>query len=237
MTFLPVHPIPPIHWRVAFGGLCIMPLLLATTRAGSDIVVVLIGMLFLLHSHRCKAWHWVKKPELFVLGVLWVYMMLAAWDTPFNHVTAFQSALIWGRLPLFYAAMRYWLLIVPEAFKPLNQVGLFVLLLVAIDTLWQYQTGTSLSGRDPIPGDRLTGPLTKPVIGMYILKVGFPMLGLAAYRIVKNDPRRQLLYVAAGLLTMITIIMVSGEPLHPATDGGWTGDLQCGCLCLLPSLA
>src|SRR5690349_17715575 len=92
-------PIPRILWRIASCALFIMPLLLATTRAGADIAVVAIGAMFLLHSQRTSTWHWITNPELIALGALWAYMMLTAWITPYNHMTAFQSALIWGRLP------------------------------------------------------------------------------------------------------------------------------------------
>ena len=195
---------------VAFALMCAIPLLLSATRAGADVAFCIIGVFFLLHSTVSKDWLWTRHPEMRTLGVLWGFMLAVSWITPFNHAESFISALIWGRFIVFFAAARYWLLNRAGALRTVSYTGLFVLLLVAIDTFWQYRTGVSLSGR-PMNGDRLTGPLGYANIGNLLLKTGFPMLGVAFYQLMSQHKTRLLWLPIAGLCTIISLVMVSGE--------------------------
>ena len=63
--------------------------------------------------------------------------------------------------------------------------------------------------------ERLTGPLTKANIGNYLVKVGFPMLGIASYLLVMSGHVRRLWMPVVGLLILISLIMVSGERSTP----------------------
>ena len=200
--------------KCAFAALTLMPLLLALTRAGADIALGIIVLLFLLESGLTKRWSWVKEPEIKVLGAMWLFLLLVSPVTPINPKSAFIAALIWGRFILFYAAARFWLIESADSLKKITSIGLAIIAFAAIDTIWQYKTGISLTGRHMI-SDRLTGPLTKANIGNFLVKVGFPMLGMASYIMVMKGQARRLWMPAAGLAVLISLIMVSGERSTP----------------------
>lgn len=197
-------------WNTAFGTLCAMPLLLIATRAGADIGACFIAILFLAHCKKHHYWDWTRQAEIRVLGALWAFMVLASWLTPFDPVSSFINSLIWGRFVLFYAAVRYWLLRTPAALLTLMRMGFAIFILAAIDTIWQYQTGMSLTGREMI-SDRLTGALSNANIGNYLLKTGMPVLGLLTYHFINTGQRSQLWQPAAGVAVIISLVAVSGE--------------------------
>ena len=206
----------PETWltTIAFWILAFIPLLLANTRAGADIALGGIDVLFLARSFLTKDWQWAKKPEMKALGVLWLFMMAVSYATPINHFSAFKAALIWGRFILFYAAARFWILTSAQALKKVGTIGLFTIAWVAVDTFWQYKTGISLTHR-PMISERLTGPLTKANIGNYLLKIGFPILGIFSYRLLQNGQPKRLWMPALGVMIVISLILVSGERSTP----------------------
>lgn len=188
-----------------------MPLLLALTRAGADIALCIIAVLFLAHSALIKNWEWTRKPEIKALGALWLFMMLSSVFSPISIVSSLKSALIWGRFVLFYAAARFWLITNAAILKKITLSGLCILAFLIIDTAWQYKTGTSLTGRAMFNGERLTGPLTKANIGVFLLKFGFPILGITTYLLLASGHAKRLWMPACGALMVISLIMVSGE--------------------------
>src|SRR5438045_450803 len=92
--------------NIAFTLLCVMPLLLATTRAGADIALCIIAILFLVKSAISKQWGWTRNPEICSLGALWIFMLAVSWITPIDRLESFKAAFIWGRFILFFAAAR-----------------------------------------------------------------------------------------------------------------------------------
>lgn len=195
---------------IAFILLCILPALLLLTRAGADIALCIIGLLFLIESARNHAWGWTRHPELRTLAALWCFLMAAAPFTPINPESSFIAAAIWGRFLLFFAAARFWLLQDAGALRTLSRVGFVVLVFAAVDTLWQYLTGYSLTGRHMI-SERLTGALGTANIGNYLLKTGLPIIGLLAYQLVESKQFRRLWIPAAGFAAIMSLVMVSGE--------------------------
>lgn len=196
--------------RTAFFLLCLMPILLAVTRAGADIASCLIGALLLFSSTLRKEWSWSKSAEMRVLELLWLFMMASAFLTPFSHKEAFITSLLWGRFVLLYAAARYWLLTDRQSLTLAGKIAAITLLAVAVDAGWQYITGTSLTGR-PIHGDRLTGPLGTPNVGIFLLKVGMPVAGVILFKLAEAGRRRGLWLSGAAIVYVLTIIILSGE--------------------------
>ncbi len=197
-------------WQASFALLCLFPALLALTRAGADVALCLIAAMFLLASALGRDWAWTQQPEIRVLAALWVYLWATAWLTPIDPAAGFQAGLIWGRLVLFYAAMRYWLLRTSKELALLSATGMAIIVLLALDTAWQYVTGEDALGR-PLLGDRLSGPLNTPNIGNLLLKVGLPVLGLTLYGLVTQGRARYGWGVAALALALMALVLVSGE--------------------------
>lgn len=187
-----------------------MPLLLVATRGGADVAACLIAILFLIHSKKHRHWSWTEQLEMRILAALWCFMMVAAWFTPFDHTASFTVAFIWGRFVLFYAAIRYWLLRTPAALLTLGRMGFAIFVLVAIDTIWQYNTGVSLSGKSMLY-DRLTGSLSNANLGNFLLKTSLPIMGIMAYHFVSNQQYKQLYLPTVGFAVTISLVAVSGE--------------------------
>ncbi len=217
-----VLPEPRLFFRstqhAAFTLLCALPLLLAVSRAGADIAASLIGLLFVMHCAITRDWGWIREPEIRTLAALWVLMMLMSPLTPYDARQSFIVALIWGRFVLFYAALRYWLLISPSALGIAATAGMAAVLMVAIDGGWQYLTGTSLSGHDITQTGnivnrwtRLTGMLGHPNVGNYLLKVGLPLTGVLFYYFVAHRNYRRLCWAIGAAMLILVVIMVSSE--------------------------
>src|SRR5438552_376778 len=82
-------------------------------------------------------------------------------------------------------------------------IGVAVLMLVAIDTAWQYVHGVSLSGRALFMGERLTGPLRHANIGNWMLKIGLPMVGIFIYSAAQHRERYRIAFAGVGLLVVM----------------------------------
>lgn len=196
--------------QTSFMMLCAFPGLLVLTRSGSEITLILIALMFLLASAIGGGWSWLKQPEIRILIILWIYMLAIAWITLVNPMESLKASLIWGRFILFYAALRFWLLQTANDLTRLYTFGLVFISLAMMDTALQYVTGTDILGRN-LRGDRLTGPMSNPNIGNFLLKISLPMMGLMFYQITRHGKRWQRIYAAMFTMALIFLVLVSGE--------------------------
>ena len=202
----------PVYFWAAFVLLCIMPPLLVVSRALADISTCMIGALFLIHTVYHKEWGWLKRRDMQCLALLWVILIISA---ALNQPDAsLKTALTWGRFALLYAAMRYWLLLTPQAMHCIAISGFVTCTLLAIDTWWQYIHGISLSGRAAIDftrigpvGEfkRLTGAMAHSNVGNLLLKISLPCAG---WWLMRAWARKQWVICAYITLTMVSIFML-----------------------------
>lgn len=197
--------------RFATYLLYAFPLLLAGTRGGVDAAISVIGALFLIESLRGKRWRWLREADMRVLLALWIFMIATAPLSPVDPMASFKLSLIWGRFVLFYAALRYWLWNA-QTLKVAAKITLGVVSLIMVDAMWQYQTGTSLTGHPLFGGTRLTGPLSHANLGNMILKLGLPATGIMLYTLIE-ERAKPWLFSALGIfaLALIALVLVSGE--------------------------
>lgn len=186
-----------------------MPLLLMFSRAAADVATVIIGVCFLLSSLAEKNWEWVKQPELRLLALLWLVLMLQAPFTPMDTHKALVSAAIWIRFPLLYAAARTWLLTTPQSLMRLAVCAGVALLMLIMDSAWQYITGTSLTGHRISEGGRITSALGHANAGNLLLKIALPTLGILCYALRNKRWLKWLL--PPVILAGMAVIIVSGE--------------------------
>ncbi len=191
---------------VAFG---FVPLLLAFSRAGADIVITGIGVLFLVRSAFTRQWEWLKRPDIMVLTILWLYLMASAL-TASDPSTSLIKSLIWGRMVLFFAAATSWILVSSKHLSLICRIILPTLLFLMVDTAWQYITSVSLSG-NPKFGHRLSGPLSSYNIGNLLLKTSIPVLCFWFYRAYQSSHKPQMLLSLIGLMAIAALVVISGE--------------------------
>lgn len=196
-------------WGIAFLGVLLLPWMLVIARIGAEVACGLTCLAFLWHSARSKDWLWLREPftRMCLLAYAWLVLVV----TPLAHdpSVSVSTAVAWARLPIFFIAVRYFVLQKPGALAGLS-VSLKVLLgLVIIDTLWQAAMDVSLSG-NPIVWDtkRLTGPFDQPKVGQYIAKLLLPAVAILY---LAAPLKRPALAAAALLLFGVMAIILSGE--------------------------
>lgn len=197
-------------WLVGYFLLLITPWLLIWSRGAADGITVAIGVLFLWRSFETKNLAWTKDNFLRVSIIAWLWLVLVV--SPFSEypLVSFLNALAWVRYILFYAAIRHWLL---TQYKPIYYMAIMLAILLgfcAVDTLWQYITGMSLT-RNPIDGSgRLTGPMDNVKVGIFIAKLLLPSSGLLLFFVSKHS-LKMLVSAMVFILFCYGIILLSGE--------------------------
>ncbi|MDX2113603.1 MAG: O-antigen ligase family protein [Alphaproteobacteria bacterium] len=195
--------------RISFVLLCAMPLLLAVTRAGADIAVSAIAVFFLIQCALRHDFSCFKKPELVAMLALWGYLVCQSLLLS-DSSTALRS-LAWLRFVLLYAAVTHWLLISPPRISLMAAITFVSVVLLLVDTYWQYFHGTSLSGRDYPHPHRLGGPMTHPNIANLLLKLSLPLAGLWAFYLIHRGKRHEYLLFAGFVVAAMAIVPISGE--------------------------
>ena len=195
--------------HLATGLVVLLVFLLAISRAGADIAVSVIAVLFLAHSFLTKNWQWVNQKESITLLFLATWVAFAtAVQTSFSPDTWVAAA--WVRFVLLYLALRFWLWTDPARLERFAPFAWIALLLVSVDTYTQYVTGTSLSGH-PKAGERLTGPLSVPNIGAYFVHFLFPVCALMLHLWQQQKKPFRATMGIVSTLFLIALIPLTGE--------------------------
>ena len=195
-----------------FIGL-LVPLFLILGRAVADVTMGLVSLGFLVSSLKHKNWQWVKTPWFIMALVTWAYLIISAAFADFDHTAAFVSALGWLRFPLFAMAFVEWLSRSEKARRYWPCMLIVLLTLIAIDTIWQFAFGVSLSGHpDPHYGGRLSGPFTRLVVGIFLCHLAWPASGfLFAKSLQEKIDKKAFLFACAFCALMGGTILISGE--------------------------
>ncbi|AXO13136.1 O-antigen ligase family protein [Thalassospira indica] len=190
-----------------------LPAFLLFTRAVADISVVLIGVIFLVRSWCAKDWSWASEKDILVLLIIFVLMNVLV--SPFAEYVgkSYGRSLSWLRFIIFYAGVTRWVLSDERTIRRFGVVVLCTMAVAALDAIYQFLVGVSpLSGQNMgETGGRLTGPLDRPNIGMYLAKLGLATSALSFVLCVRKQTNR--LFVAACCLSpiLLTVVFLSGE--------------------------
>jgi O-antigen ligase len=196
-------------WLVAFGGVLLLPVMLIFHRGGSDVLVVLIGLLFMVESYLSRNWRWTEDRVVRVGLVAWAWMILMVSPFAYDPQQSFATALPWFRFIVFYAALRHWVLKREEPLMIVAMGLVWVLALVMADTLWQYVFHISLSGNPIDSSGRLTGPMDNVKVGLYMARLALPALVLTLFFF--RDKPNWLISLALFWLVCIATVLLSGE--------------------------
>ncbi len=174
-----------------------LPVALFASRAGAEIIVAVIALLFCAHAAVSGDFTWCKRPFLRVGFAWWLWQVLA---TAINHADLGQAlALI--RIPLLVVALAHWVL------RDANMRGRLALLIslsaawVGLECWQQVLFGHNVFGQPRYMDGALTGPFDRPRAGPVLALILFPALLPAAYRLLDRPSlvRRAL---GAGLLVL-----------------------------------
>lgn len=194
--------------RIMFLVLLLMPILILVGRSPLDIAASTIAVSFLIHSLYWKNFSWLKAKWVHAAIIFWLFTVLNSLQAhDVNH--ALSRSVPFVRFPLFAIAVSYWILKSEEDLKIFIYIFAATLLFSTADGLFEFLFGFDFSGRAPLPG-RLSGPFEVSTLGIYLTKLGLPML-VAFYAVAPKENK----YINYGWfifsLFVLFIITFSGE--------------------------
>lgn len=194
--------------KIAVAATLLLPLSMFVGSAASDILLSLIGVLYLVHSVLTRDSSGFNQPWMRVALLLWGYLLVRSGFTAVP-ADAFGRALPWIRFPCAALALQTWTLNTPERRQRFVYMIVFAVVYAVLDTALQYATGFDIF-HHPTWGDaRLTGPLRWPTDGITLHWLGVPLMAAAVHRMAQPDTiwRWRMLLMAGILLLLATIVM------------------------------
>ena len=129
-----------------------------------------------------------------------------------NETLAYSLFFI--RWPIFAMALSYWILNDIQSLKKFFVSMTVVLFFIIFDTWWQFFFEQDIFGFEKFSADRLTGPLKKPHVGMWLAKLAMlPPLFLILYNKYKlKEQENYLIYSFFIISTMLLLsVFITGE--------------------------
>ncbi|QVL46393.1 MAG: O-antigen ligase family protein [Methylophilaceae bacterium] len=189
----------------------ILPLLLLFSRAGADITVLCIGVAFLFKSYQSKDWEWTKQTWFKLNLLFWLYLLCINAPLSIDSADSFMHAILYLRWPLFAAALAYWLLN-NQKFQQHFLIALMVICaFILLDTSLQYITGTDLFGHTKPSPTRLTGPYSRPIPGIMMLRVLFIVLLITVVSPLFRAATRRIFVTLSVLCIGLLFMFITGE--------------------------
>lgn len=214
--------------RAAAALALALPLFLLHGRGIAEVVVALLGVLFLLRSTLVRDWAWLRQGWV-PWGLAW-WAWLVACSVPAGWAAAGQAAGV-ARFLLLVAALEHWALRDPRTRLWLVRMLQAAALYIALHAAAQFLTGRNLFGWPRGADGELTGPYMNPRAGPPFVRLLFPsLLPVVAWGSARLGWRR---VAALGLgLAAFLLLFLMGQRM-PLLLGG-LGLLVTGLL--LPRL-
>ncbi|PJI40212.1 O-antigen ligase [Ferrovibrio sp.] len=189
--------------------LSFLPLLLLFWRGGADAAASIIGISFLAIVIARRHWGLATHPMLAVLLGIWLLLNLLVSPLAVDPVASFSRSIAWLRFALLFAAVVTWLIRSRNDLKLIAGLWGVTVAFSIVDGLIQLLRGTSLTGNPMYGLTRITGPLDRPNIGMFVARLSFPLLAAMPLLI---GVRARSTYVAAAMTAVgLTFILLTGE--------------------------
>jgi hypothetical protein len=192
----------------------LLPLCLLYARAGAEICIGLIDILFLWQSARVRDWSWARQPW-FVLGCLWwLATMIASLPIPTLRLgpggwPSFTQALVLGRLLLLAAALGHFVLTAPRTRRDLWIILALCTLWIAIECWQQEILGINILGDHRWPDGALTGPFWAPRAGPpYAHLLFLAILPVIIWLYSMRNLAARLGAILLGGLGFLTVVMI-----------------------------
>jgi O-antigen ligase len=193
---------------VLFG---LLPLLLLFSRGGADVAATIIGISFLAVVIARRQWSLAAHPLLASLLAIWLLLNLLVSPLAIEPTDSFSRSVAWLRFAMLFAAATCWLIQSRRDLKLIVVIWSAVLAIAILDGLVQVATGTSLSGNPLYNTTRLTGPLDRPNIGMFVARFGFPLLAATPLLLGLRGRGLRIAAVALAAAIGFVFILLTGE--------------------------
>lgn len=199
--------------QIGLALFAILPAMLLFWRGGAEIVVGLIDVSYIAVLLVRREWRSTLFPPLLALLATWLALNLLVSPLAVDPAASFGRSTSWLRFILLFAAVTTWLIQSPRDVKLIALAWAATIGFAILDGLVQLLRGISLTGRPITGSERLTGPLDRPNIGMFVARIGFPLLAAAA--LLFAPPARISVLRACAILvlaaTAFGFILLSGE--------------------------
>ncbi len=200
--------------RAALIAALILPFGLLYARAGAELAMGAVDILFLVHAARTGDWRWARQPW-FVFGCLWwIAVMICSTPIPALGLgpggwKSFTQALVLIRLLVLAAALGHWVLDTPAARTRLwlaLAAGEAWILLQS----WQQEIfGVNIFGDHRWGDGALTGPFWAPRAGPPFSHLLFlTALPVIAALIARRGTAPKLAAAAVGGLGFATTLVI-----------------------------
>jgi O-antigen ligase len=154
--------------RLAFIALLILPVCLLHARAGAEICIGVVDVLFVAHLALTKGWRFLNRPWIIIAAAWWFWEIFCSLPIPGFGVAGWAGlvqALVFGRLLLLAAAMEIWLLTTPATRRAAWILLALSVLWIGLESWQQYLIGSNIFGDHRWPDGSLTGPFWEPRAG------------------------------------------------------------------------
>lgn len=193
--------------QIAAAATLAVPPALLYGRAIADILMSLIGALFLLRSVLRSDWSFLQRPWFRLAAAFSAWLVACTLARGSTHAAA--EAFAAGRVFVFAAALENWVLAEPATRRRLRGVIALTAAWIAAECWQQYLLGRNMAGYPRWEDGALTGPFRKPRAGGTYLVLLLPSLVPAVARLL--DSARVVarstgwLLLAAAAATMVLI--------------------------------
>lgn len=188
---------------------CLLPILIFTSKASADITLSLTGLYFLVYSAMHKNFAWLKEPWVIAAFVFFLLAVATSFFSLYPKDSLIQS-LIFVRWPLAAIAIVTLVLTNYERLRLFEKSALYFLIFIVADTILQMVFGKDIFGHLPeADGSRMTGPFKKLLVGVYTLKLFF--FGFASIYASIEKNKKNIIYLTLLILAFDVFLLLTGE--------------------------
>jgi hypothetical protein len=184
------------------------PICVLIGKSAMDITLSLAAVFFISQSLYLGRWGWVRQKWVVVLLSLWAYMIGRSFFTD-DVLTSLKSSFLYGRYFIFAAFFSTACSLNSDLSNRIKFVLKCIVLFICVDTLTQYFFGANLFGHTSKYGYRLTGLFSKPLVGVYLSWLSFPIISDFFQRACKKEDYKKTIYPFLKCLGFSLIIFLT----------------------------
>lgn len=189
----------------------LIPLLLLFWRGAADAAASIIGISFIAVVVARRQWGLATHPLLAALLGIWLLLNLFVSPLAVDPAASFSRSVAWLRFALLFAATLCWLIQARSDLKLIAVAWGAVIAFSVLDGLVQLLSGTSLTGNEMYNGLRITGPLDRPNIGMFVARFAFPLLAATPLLLGPHARRSHIAAAVVATAAVFVFILLTGE--------------------------
>ena len=176
------------------------PFIYLIERDPADLWLTLIGLVFLIRSFVRKEWNWSKQIWFKLAIAFWLSSLVSA-SLSLDPIYSLSQGIPWIRFPLYAAAAQAWLG---------KHRDLRLLMFISIIFGLLIMNGILLAETIVEPKLRLSWPYGDTIPGVYIAKLGLPIIGTLLILNLRKANFLSFVFI----IFSITMTLLTGERTH-----------------------